>query len=235
MIMAKDIDWDSIRFVVFDVDGTLYSQRRLRLRMAGELIAHAVARGSLTNLRVLRAYRSLRETIGEEEIDNFQASLMARIVARTGQPAERIEAIVSEWIGRRPLAHIASCRYDGLAELFAGLRRQNKAIGIYSDYHADEKLQRMGLSADYILAAGDPGVGIQKPHPRGLQMLMQRAGVSPAQTVLIGDRPERDGLAARRAGVLPLIRSERPREGWLTFSTYSDPVFAALRAEEASE
>lgn len=159
---------------------------------------------------------------------------MTRTVARTGQPAERIEAIVSEWIERRPLAYIASCRYDGLVELFAGLRRQNKSIGIYSDYPADEKLQRMTLSADYILAASDPGVGIQKPDPRGLQLLMQRAGVGPAQTVLIGDRPERDGIAARRAGVMPLIRSDGPREGWLTFSTYSDPVFAALRAEEAS-
>ncbi|MBY5402362.1 HAD family hydrolase [Rhizobium leguminosarum] len=214
--------------------GTLYNQRRLRLRMAGELLADAVARGSLINLRVLRAYRFLHEAIGEEEIDDFQTSLMARIVARTGQPAEKIEAVVSEWIGRRPLAYIASCRYDGLLELFAGLRRQNKAIGIYSDYPADEKLQRMTLSADYVLAASDPGVGILKPHPRGLQMLMQRAGVGPAQTVLIGDRPERDGLAARRAGVLPLIRSDGAREGWLTFSTYSDPVFAALRAEEAS-
>ncbi|MFL5014449.1 MULTISPECIES: HAD family hydrolase [Rhizobium] len=233
-MIASNVDWGTIRFVVFDVDGTLYNQRRLRLRMAGELLADAVARGSLINLRVLRAYRFLHEAIGEEEIDDFQTSLMARIVARTGQPAEKIEAVVSEWIGRRPLAYIASCRYDGLLELFAGLRRQNKAIGIYSDYPADEKLQRMTLSADYVLAASDPGVGILKPHPRGLQMLMQRAGVGPAQTVLIGDRPERDGLAARRAGVLPLIRSDGAREGWLTFSTYSDPVFAALRAEEAS-
>ncbi|ASR11794.1 HAD-IA family hydrolase [Rhizobium leguminosarum bv. viciae] len=232
-MIASKVDWGTIRFVVFDVDGTLYNQRRLRLRMAGELLADAVARGSLINLRVLRAYRFLREAIGEEEIDDFQTSLMARIVALTGQPAEKIEAVVSEWIGRRPLAYIASCRYDGLVELFAGLRRQNKAIGIYSDYPADEKLQRMTLSADYVLAASDPGVGILKPHPRGLQMLMQRAGVGPAQTVLIGDRPERDGLAARRAGVLPLIRSDGAREGWLTFSTYSDPVFAALRAEEA--
>lgn len=232
-MIARDVDWGSIHFVIFDVDGTLYNQRRLRLRMAAELIADAVARASLTNLRVLRAYRALRETIGEEEIDDFQASLMARTVAKTGQPAERITAIVSEWIERRPLAYIASCRYDGLVELFAGLRRQNKAIGIYSDYPADEKLRRLRLSADYILAASDPGVGIQKPNPRGLQILMQRAGVGPAQSVLIGDRPERDGLAARRAGVLPLIRSDGPRAGWLTFSTYSDPVFAALRAEEA--
>ncbi|MGO7565436.1 hypothetical protein ACC754_41070, partial [Rhizobium johnstonii] len=70
------------------------------------------------------------------------ASLMTRTFARTGQPAESIEAIVSEWIERRPLAYIASCLYDGLVELFAGLRRQNKSIGIYSDYPSDEKLHQ---------------------------------------------------------------------------------------------
>ncbi|MBB3659108.1 putative hydrolase of the HAD superfamily [Rhizobium sp. BK650] len=229
-----NVDWGSIRLVVFDVDGTLYNQSRLRRRMACEMVANVLMSASLTNLRVLRAYRFLRETIGNEEIDDFQTSLMARTVEQTGQPAERIEAIVSEWIERRPLAHIASCRYDGVTELFAELRRQNKAIGIYSDYPAGEKLQKMTLSADHILASGDSDVGILKPNPRGLRMLMQRAGVGPAQTVLIGDRPERDGLAARRVGVLPLIRSERPREGWLTFSTYSDPVFEALRAGRAS-
>ncbi|MBB3302812.1 putative hydrolase of the HAD superfamily [Rhizobium sp. BK077] len=233
-MIVGNVDWGSVRFVVFDVDGTLYNQRRLRLRMAGEMIADALASGCLTNLRVLRAYRSLRETVGEEEIDNFQASLMARTVARTGQPTERIEAIVSEWIERRPLAHIASCRYRGVVELFAALRRQNKAIGIYSDYPAGQKLQQMTLSADFVVASTDPDIGILKPDPRGLQILMQRAGVSPAQTVLIGDRPERDGLAARRAGVLPLIRSHRPREGWLTFSRYSDQVFEALRTGRAS-
>ncbi len=228
-------DWDRIHFVVFDVDGTLYNQRKLRLCMAGEMIADALATGGLTNLRVLRAYRSLRETIGEQEIDDFQDSLMARTVERTGQPSERIEAIVAEWIQCRPLAYIESCRYNGLVELFAGLRRRKKAIGIFSDYPADEKLQRMKLSADYILSANDVGVGILKPNPRGLQMLMERAGVSPEETVLIGDRPDRDGLAAQRAGVLPFIRSNTPRDGWLTFSNYSDRRFAPLLGEKAFE
>ena len=37
-------DWKDIRLVVFDVDGTLYRQRPLRLRMARDLVLHAVTK-----------------------------------------------------------------------------------------------------------------------------------------------------------------------------------------------
>ena len=36
----RPTDWASIRLVAFDVDGTLYRQRPLRLRMARDLAIH---------------------------------------------------------------------------------------------------------------------------------------------------------------------------------------------------
>ena len=35
--MSGSLDWSAIDLVVFDVDGTLYDQRRLRLAMLGHL------------------------------------------------------------------------------------------------------------------------------------------------------------------------------------------------------
>ena len=35
-------DWDTIRLVVFDIDGTLYRQRPLRLRMARDILAYTL-------------------------------------------------------------------------------------------------------------------------------------------------------------------------------------------------
>ena len=37
------MDWDCIDLVVFDVDGTLYDQRALRIRMAWELCLHTLS------------------------------------------------------------------------------------------------------------------------------------------------------------------------------------------------
>ena len=141
-----------------------------------------------------------------------------------------LQALVDDWIETRPLPYLAACRYDGVAELFEGLRRHGKTIGVLSDYPAEAKLTALGLAADHVVTAGDPGVGILKPHPRGLQVLMDRAGVAPTATLLIGDRADRDGVAAREAGARVLIRSTRPIEGWRTFDRFDAPVFAPMLA-----
>src|SRR5262249_46716329 len=53
-------DWDGIKLVAFDVDGTLYWQRPLRLRMAGEMLLHALSSWSFETIAVLRTYRRIR-------------------------------------------------------------------------------------------------------------------------------------------------------------------------------
>lgn len=82
------------------------------------------------------------------------------------------------------------------------------------------------MTADYIVCAGDEGIGLLKPHPRGLEALIAAAGAQPHATVLIGDRAERDGLVARRAGARALIRSSRAIDGLQTFARFDDALFA---------
>ncbi|HJV66351.1 MAG TPA: HAD family hydrolase [Geomonas sp.] len=221
--------WDEIELVVFDVDGTLYDQRRLRALMARDLLLHLVTRGDLRLYRILSAYRGRRERWGEREAPFGEEALIAETAAATGVASARVQEAVAEWMARRPLPYLAGCRYAGLAELFEALRRSGKKIGIFSDYPARDKLAALGVSADDTVSAGDPGVGFLKPHPRGLQLLMERAAVKPEATVLIGDRAERDGLAARRAGARSLIRSARRIAGWQTFARYDDALFAPLQ------
>jgi FMN phosphatase YigB (HAD superfamily) len=57
---------------------------------------------------------------------------------------------------------------------------------------------------------------------------MELAGTAPAETVLIGDRQERDGEAARRAGCACLLRSDKPVPGAITFKRFDDPLFDGL-------
>lgn len=221
-------NWDNVRLVVFDVDGTLYDQRAMRLRILIELAGNALGTRSLVTVRTLSRYRRLRETIGEKEIDGFEDILVARAAEASRIRETTLRAIVSEWMEKRPLAHIRACRYPHIVDLFAALRRRGKIIGIFSDYPAFEKLHAMELTADHIVAAGDPNVGILKPHSRGLEVLMNTAGIGPSETVFVGDRVDRDGEAARRAGVTALIRSNTPIDGWLVFSSFSDALFAPL-------
>lgn len=220
------IDWPRIRLVAFDVDGTLYAQRPLRLRMAARLIWHSLSRADSRTFAVLRAYRAHRERLGEAETERFEEVLVAEVARRRRVPEPEVRRIVSEWIDQRPLALLGRCRYDGIDTLFDRIRRSGRAIGVLSDYPARDKLEAMGLAADHIVNAGE--AGFLKPHPRGLETLMRLAGTTPEETLLIGDRAERDGAAAKRAGVACLLRSDRPIPGWRSFSRFDDPVFDGI-------
>jgi putative hydrolase of the HAD superfamily len=223
-------DWDGLRLVVFDVDGTLYRQRPLRLRMARDLLLHALLRRDLATLSVLRTYRHKREEMGDAQVEGFDARLVDETATATGRSPEQVRAVVSHWIDRHPLPYLRACRYAGLVELFAGLRRHGKTIGVLSDYPAVAKLAALELAADHVIAADDPGIGMLKPHPRGLETLIHRAGATPATTLLIGDRAERDGLVARAAGTRVLLRASRPIDGWQTFARYDEALFAPMLA-----
>lgn len=220
-------DWAAVDLVVFDLDGTLYDQRALRARMLARLLA-GLASGRLAprELRALRDFRRHREALAEAEDADFEARQYALPAARAGLDPARVRAAVSEWMERRPLPLLARCAYPGAGALFAALRRAGKRVAVLSDHPAREKLAALGLDADPVVWAGDEGVGRLKPHPAGLLRVLRLAGgVPPGRALMVGDRPERDGEAARRAGVAALIRSRRPLPGVRTFAAYDDPVF----------
>ena len=216
-------DWRDVRLVAFDVDGTLYKQRPLRLRMGRDMLIHAVVNCDRNAISVVGAYRRIRERLAAEEVVDFDRVLVAETAKATSMSPERVKAIASEWIETRPLRYLKSCIFSGVPQLFAGLQRAGKKIGIFSDYPATEKLAAMGLAAHHVVAASE--VGVLKPHARGLQSLMAAAGAAAQETLFIGDRADRDGVAGQRAGVRILIRSSKPIEAFQTFKTFHDPLF----------
>jgi len=220
-----ELSWEKIKLVVFDVDGTLYGQRGLRLRMLREMLLFAARNRTIEFIKILRLYRHVREELGELQLEDFELELIARTAKAVGCSEAQVRAIAEEWLEQRPLPHLIRYRYAGLPELFNSLRAQGKLIGVFSDYPAQQKLKAMELDADFVVCATDKDIGVLKPHPKGLQVLMQRAGVKPEETVLIGDRAERDGLAARAANTYALIRSSKPLDGWQTFDRYDSPLF----------
>jgi putative hydrolase of the HAD superfamily len=224
------LDWDEISLVVFDVDGTLYRQLPVRLRMLRDMLFHAVWKRDLNMISVLANYRRIRERLGDEQVNDFEQVLISETATSTSSSTDTVRAIVSEWIEERPLSYLVGYRYPGLDELFAGLRNKGKSIGILSDYPAKAKLIALKLTADYIVSAGDDGVGYLKPNPRGLEALIAAARAEANTTLVIGDRADRDGVVAQRVGARALIRSSKSIEGWQTFAAFDDVVFAPILA-----
>jgi FMN phosphatase YigB (HAD superfamily) len=205
------IDWDRFDLIVFDMDGTLYDQSPLRWRMAAMLAGEIIRSRSTAVPRMLNAYRRRREALAEAMEPDF-ALEQYRL---PGCDPDAVRAIVREWMERRPLPLLRRFRVAGADRLFARLSVSH-IVAVHSDYRVEAKLSALGLSARFVVDAED--VGRLKPHPAGLRWLMAAAGIDPDRTLMIGDRDDRDGEAARRAGVRALIRGR-------DFQHYDDPIF----------
>jgi HAD superfamily hydrolase (TIGR01549 family) len=202
--------------VLFDVDGTLYHQGPLRLCMALELAALSLQRSPASARRTwaaIRSFRSVREELrelgaAEEPLARLQ---FQRAAERVGMEPDEVEAMVSEWIFRRPLKYLRSCRRAGIEELLGYLASRGIPAGVFSDYPAREKLEALELAEkiSLVACATDTEINAFKPHPRGFVWSCERWGLDPAQVLYVGDRAEVDALGAANAGMPCAILSRR--------------------------
>lgn len=207
-LSTSTLDWGGIRVVVFDVDGTLYDQGPLRRRMVREILLYCLARPTkISLLRTIHEFRKSREQLADEEADSISRAQFERPASRLGVSPKSVETIVEEWMFERPLRHLRACRYEGVAEVFSRLKETGRAVAAFSDYPAAKKLRALELETDLVVTAMDPEVDRLKPHPAGLLQVMELARAEPTQVLLVGDRDERDGECARRAGSPYLLKT----------------------------
>src|ERR1700739_323022 len=110
MTMAFTIsDWDAIRLVAFDVDGTLYRQRLLRRRITYDIAIHSILNRDLSVIRVLATYRKIRERMADERVVDFDRALIAETAQATATTTDSVRAIVAKWIEQRHLCYLAGC------------------------------------------------------------------------------------------------------------------------------
>jgi FMN phosphatase YigB (HAD superfamily) len=223
--MTQPIRWEKIRLVVFDLDGTLYNQRRLRARVALPLLYGAMQSRTLKTLNVLRVFRHCREVLGEKSSDDFISLQFEETAMRCGCSVDDVRNIVGEWIEQRPLKYLMACRYRGVQELFEALHRSGRIIAIFSDYPAEEKLKALGLRADLVVSASDADVLRLKPDPAGLHKILKAVGVEARHSLMVGDRFDRDWAVANRVGMPAIIRSRKEDSRCATFRSYSDAFF----------
>jgi HAD superfamily hydrolase (TIGR01549 family) len=196
-----------VRAVLFDLDGTLYRQAPLRALMALELTTILPLKGpgrAPRRLRMLAAYRRAQEQLREQGAAEFVAMAQLQRAARdAGVPVSEVEALVEEWMIRRPLKYLRRLRAAGLVEILSLLDRQGVPAGVFSDYPAEAKIEALGLSGRFAfaLASSDPKIGAFKPHPSGFLRACEYWRLHPREVLMVGDRADTDAAGAAAAGM----------------------------------
>jgi HAD superfamily hydrolase (TIGR01549 family) len=226
-----NIDRTRLKAIVFDVDGTLYRQGPLRRAMALRLFwSHAMrpAHGWRT-LRALSAYRKAQERLRDGSVPVDLAEAQIRMACEeTSIDRDFLSECVVRWMEQEPLSLLSGFVWPGLTDFLDACKARSLRLGVLSDYPAEAKLEALGLRGvfDVVLCAQAPDIGVFKPHPRGLEVALERLGATPAETLYVGDRVDSDAAAAAAAGVSCAILT-RPGASsasrtWMEVAQYAD-------------
>ena len=135
---------EAMEALIFDVDGTLYDQGKLRRRMLLNLF-FSLARNPLfiRDIKVLYTFRKKRELLSEssDEVGCIDRRQYAEVAQALGLSIVEVRRIVNDWIFEKPLKHLARCVYPGVKDLFSILKQKKYKIGIFSEYPCHAKLQ----------------------------------------------------------------------------------------------
>jgi HAD superfamily hydrolase (TIGR01549 family) len=206
-----------VQAICFDLDGTLYIQRPLRFIMLRQLLIQSLRKPAqaLQTFQIVRAYRkaqeALRATSEPCDIAQAQIDLTCRL---TGLEREQVTCCATTWFDQAPLLFLRRYMRPGLGEFLQAAKDRGIKLAVLSDYPAESKLEAMEIRHlfDLVVSAQDMAIGCFKPSPAGLEFVARELGIEKSRMLYVGDRPEVDGEAARRAGIpAAIIGNYKPR------------------------
>ncbi len=196
--------YDNIKLMIFDVDGTLYNQKKLRFFMLQELLGYYLIRPHKAwQINVLRHFRKEREKralIASENI-NIEHSQYLWCQEKVERSVSEIKDIVGKWIHQKPLKYLPYCMYKNASSLLTELKKRKIKTAVYSDYNAEKKIESLGISIDHIYSSEQEEIGALKPNPKGLDYIASTLDIPKKDILFIGDREDRDGACAINAGI----------------------------------
>lgn len=198
--------------IIVDMDGTLYFQKPLRYKMSILMLKGLILGDiKLREIIALFIFRRKREKLAglechEDILYSAVAMALPRIIKLS---SEEVEKAVCKWIYEIPLAEIPQFKDYELIDKLKKAIYKNIMVYIYSDYPAENKASALGLTGVTCISSTDEEVGMLKPCPKGIESILERTGIDKSKAIMIGDRDETDGQAARNAGIDYIILNRK--------------------------
>jgi len=190
---------ENIKGVAFDLDGTLYPNYRLNIRLIPFI---------LKELRLIAAFGKTRDLIREELEKNslsqgdfyeYQAEKTAKLLSvQPGPLKEKIDRLIYK--GWEPIFKSIKL-FKGVNETLDALRKANYKLGLLSDFPPETKLKYLGVTCTWDAVHCSERCNALKPHPLSFIKLADAMSLPPEEILYVGNSHRYDVIGAARAGM----------------------------------
>ena len=199
-----------LKAVAFDLDGTLYPNYRLYMRIIPQFLLHPFFFGAF--FRVRRILHSLQYD-DSDKIPSFydkQASLLAELLGKdTEKTRLKTEVLV----------------YGGLEKLFSGIKlfpylketlvsfqKAGLRLAVLSDFPPVQKLAILGLDGFFDVVLSSEETGALKPSGIPFAELIRKLALAPEEILYVGNSMHFDVEGSKSAG----LKSAQIKRGTLS-------------------
>lgn len=185
---------EGIKAVAFDIDGTLYSDMALYVRIVPYFLSHLSFYTKFNKVRKI-----LHRTAPLADFYEYQARLLADMLHVSSQEAK---------------AMIQQISYDGMKHYFKKIRtypyvfecikrmkESGLKIGILSDFPPDQKGDIWGIRDLCDVCIGSEESGALKPSLYPYGILAMKLGVKPEEILYVGNSLKYDVRGSKNAGM----------------------------------
>jgi len=217
---------ENIKGVAFDLDGTLYPNYRINIRLVPFF---------LKEVRLISAFGRSRKIIRKEQaisalpqtdFYDYQAEITAKLL---GIPADILKEKIDRLIyrGWEPMFKNINL-FKGVTETIAALKKAGYKLGLLSDFPPEKKLEYLNLNGGWDAVLCSERFGALKPHPKSFLELAAAMSLAPEEILYVGNSRSYDITGAAGAGMKtawiknPLFPGnglKKPKPGF-SFSNY---------------
>lgn len=194
---------EGIKAVAFDIDGTLYADWKLNVRLAFYVLRHLSF-----FLKYSRVRKIMHRTAPLADFYEYQARLLAFAMKTSAEEArENIRKICYD--GMKPYFRKFK-PYPYTRECMEKLKEAGYKIGILSDFPPDQKGDIWGMRELCDVCIGSEESGALKPSLYPFGILAMKLEVRPGEVLYVGNSVRYDVKGALNAG----MRSAYLLKGW---------------------
>jgi FMN phosphatase YigB (HAD superfamily) len=219
----------NIKGVIFDLDGTLYKMRWfMKPLLFLRLFPHPLR---------LPHFLQERSRLAGKDLGSRE-QLLSRLCESLAVREKTSPEAAFTWIHRRfyplfiELMRLQRTGRSGLPDVLHHLIGNGIKLAVLSDYHSvDERLSGLGIPAGcFDIITSCEMYGALKPSPRPFVEIALTWNVTCSSVLVVGDRTDTDGEAARNAGMQFLLLDDRSRDPSHRWNAVRDRLMSVTAA-----